>query len=229
MVTLNATNNDDGTATLTVTGSTGGNVVLYWSEFETGITVFALLQTVVGNASVVLPLLDGYYLFYAVDGTDVSPVVGTPVTGGGIAVLTEIRIAMAAVINGLGLGLAGGVVEQWRPNEINVTFPCVVLTHENTVPTRDQKFVGTTDIGYAVRVLICDRTDKYDGTNMPRYDLWRQRIGLAFDGQRLFGVRDVMICQVEDDVYSDNPDNAYEFMVSNLVIRAVARQPVGIP
>lgn len=228
MVTLTATNNGDGTVTVTVSGSSGGLVIINYGKFSLGLVVWELFTTQVGDGPVTIVLPDGFYLFYAVDGTDVSPVVSSPVTGTDIAVLTEVRISIAAVINSLGLGLLGGVQEQWAVHETNVMLPAVILTHANTTPTREQKFVGTTDVGYPNRVMICDRVEKYDSSNMPRYDLWRQKIGLAFDGQRLPGVRQVMICQVEDDNYSENVDNAYEFMVSQLVIRVFARHPVGV-
>lgn len=146
-----------------------------------------------------------------------------------MAILTDIRAAVKLRIEGLTftVPLLGGVLEEWTPDDSEMDFPCIILTHSNTSPTEEQTIVGTRDIGYPVRVMICDRVSQYDHSAMPDYDDWRFTIENAFANQRLPGVTQSLECTIEPDALVNPNLPQYERMVSEFVIRCKVRVPVN--
>lgn len=232
MATFTLTNNATTPTglTLTVSGSAGGvDWFAYLFRLSEGGEFVSTGQILFGTGDFTTSAFtqSGLHLAVIEDGNgSVEGAKTVTVTNGLDAVLTRIRAAVKARILLIGLeGLAGGVLEQWTPDDNNVDYPCVILTHENTSQANSQRVVGTSDIGHPVRVMICDRVSKYDHGEMPQYDMWRQQIWRAFDNQRLFGVAESLHCVIEPDLITDAQGVKYELMVSQLVIRVTTREP----
>lgn len=231
-LTLTVIDNFNGaTATATVTNTAGEVVNVYTSPF-TGypgsLPAWTLSGTRAGDGTLTLNLSPGYYWAYAMaDQMELSNLVYFQVSSSAEAWATLVRRAIRARILTLGLPIAD-VYEQWTPDESNVTFPCVMLTVENVMETREQVMSLRTDIGRPTRVMICDRQDKYDHARLPDYEMWRQKIERSFSEQQLFvaGVQTV-VCKIEYDAIVQPELPKYQFMVSEFVIRTITREPRG--
>lgn len=157
--------------------------------------------------------------------TGMSRLLGVVVTDGLGAIVSQIRTAVKAKIESLALPITA-VHEHWLPDFTEADFPCVILTHDAVGQSNQQIVVGTKDIGTQIRILICDRTSRYEHDRMPDYDVWRQRIWDAFDNKRLVGLAMGLPCEIVPDVYSQYMDpEVYTGMVSYLIVNVPTRQP----
>lgn len=108
------------------------------------------------------------------------------------------------------------------------SFPCVICSEQGVQET-DEQFLSTRDdVGYPVKVEICDRSGVRDHKRLGFYELTRQRIMDAFRNQQLMGVPESKINKIEPYVVVDPDADKYEFIVSGTVIRCVLRHGRGL-
>jgi hypothetical protein len=124
--------------------------------------------------------------------------------------------------------VAYNIYIQWTESEANIQFPAIVLALDGMPETDESRLNATFDIGYPVRVMILDRVGPTDQSKTSAHLLARMRIIRAFQGQQLAAVVQNWICRVEFDPVFRNDTAKFEFLVSELVVRAVCREPAGI-
>lgn len=217
--------------TVTVSGSGGGNITVYAMLAGDTATGFYQAGTRIGNGTVNIPVNPGYYFLYAKEGATLTLVLAVMATNGLGAVLTAIRAALKGIVDTIALTTPAGtpltVIAQWTPDDTNMQYPALVLTQHNTRPTREYKVVGTADKIYPTRMMLLDRVSRYDASMLPAYDLWRERITNRCDGIRLQGAGTVLITSIEEDLYTDQPMESYELMISQWVVNAKSRESIG--
>lgn len=227
MVTLIVTDNTDGTG-LTATIA-GGLITDVWTVYVTSLTPGVLTFTTygprTGNGAVPVPVPNGPYVAYALADTgSVTNHVFVSATNRLASTATRLRQYVADAIAALGLPFVA-IEQQWTPvDETNLSFPCVILTVENVQETWEGDMNLTDDIGYPVRVMICDKQDAYDHDTLPDYETWRQTIVDRFRNQQIpVGVN--VLCRVEWDAIINPNLPKLMFVVSEFVVRGIFREP----
>jgi hypothetical protein len=232
MATLTVTDDEDGTgATATVSGSAGAVNVVFVGKAtgELGALAYAEAGSRVGDGTVPLALEKGLWFAYLVSGWAFSGHVYFAVTDGADAVATRCRRSVADTIRLLPIPPAAHVYEHGIPEFSDVFFPNVILSIDG-VEEHFQNVLATLDyVGRPVKVQINDRCDVRELiTKLPTYEKWREMIGRCFVNQRLAGVLESHLCQIEPYVIVDPKLPQYEFMVSGLVVRATCRERRGV-
>lgn len=231
MATLTVVDNADGTgATATIAGSSGGANVVYVGRVVGTVGNMAVLTSAArtGDGAVTLALAKGLYFAWLVTDGALQAVYYFGATDGLNAVATRCRRAVCDTIRLLNIPPAARVYEQAYPDEVNVKYPCILVTVEGVGETADQGLSTRDDIGRPVRVGIADRWDRREHTKLPDWEYWRQCIDRCFREQQLAGVPESKICHIEPYVIIDPNMSQYEHMVSGLVVRAVCREPRGV-
>lgn len=144
----------------------------------------------------------------------------------------EVRNAIETLILGLGLtGPGGGAVpvyKQFEPDETNVRYPNVTLTNRGLSDRKRQSTSLMDLIGYGCRVLIMDRRDRFDHSQMALYDGWRDAIANELDGLPLPGLSfNSVKTEVEEIGHGDPQTQAYQHLVHGLVVTALVWRTRG--
>jgi hypothetical protein len=233
--TLTTTDNGDLTVTAALAGGGAGDAVdLYATRLDLSDAAGAwasgpaVTLDGTGAASAVLTLPSrGLWHFLAVaNGVPWGTAARVLVTDGGatpLAVLTQVRRAIKARIETLGLPFQLVAENIARDDEANLAYPCVILTSENVAESEDGGLNLTDDVGYPVRVTIADRIDAQDVVMMPSYEYWRETIQRAFRSHRLDSPFENLICRIEPDAIVDPVEPLFQKLVSEFTIRAVCR------
>lgn len=226
------TDNKDGTgATATITGSTGATNQVYISRVngQCGSLAFALAATRVGDGNVTfLPPQKGLWFGYVLSGGALTNLYYFSVTDGRDSVATRVRRAVVSTLQLLQYPFAQNVYEQIFPDESNLVFPCAVCTVDGVSETQQGPFSVLDNIGRPVKVMICDRSDRYDHGNLPNYELWRQAADRCFREQQLAGVPESIQCTIEPYTIIDPKLPEYQFAVTAFTVRALCREPRGV-
>lgn len=222
--------NADGTATATV--SALGIVIVYAAPAgEAGVVAWEPVGGRDGSGEVVIPLSPGYYAVYAAyaDGIPSAPAfVGVAPAGGTVSVYEECALAALDRIGQLSLPLDYSRVIQWAEEPANLAFPAMVLALDDVSESDESRLNATNDQGYPLRWMLLDRVGRLDQSKTRAHLLTRQRVVRAFQGQQLPSPRENWICRVEFDTVFRHDAAMYEFLVSELVIRCVCREPAGL-
>lgn len=233
MATLTVTDDEDGTgATATVALSDPlafNEVYVGRATGEAGAVAFTLGGDRIGGGAVPLALTKGLWWAYLLSEDVFSGQVYFAVTDGLDAVATRVMRSVADTIRLLPIPPAANVYEHGVPEFSNVVFPNFVCSIDG-VEEQYQNVLATLDyVGRPVKVQLNDRCDVRELIDRrPTYELWRQTVTRCFINQRLAGVAESHICQVEPYVIVDPKLPQYEFMVSGLVVRATCRERRGI-
>lgn len=222
--------NGDGTATATVAGSAGGLVAVQGARLtsSTGPLAWAVLDSRLGDGDVTFAATPGLYVGRGVEaGLESPPYYFAVTTGAGLSVATRVRNSITDRITALALPCSSRVFVQVDENELNLSFPCTVLSPVGLSESRRSVVAGLDDIGRPTRILILDRADRYDPRKLPDWELWRQTIERAFHNQRMPGVIESFKTEVDNEAIVTAELPKYQYMVSQLVIRAWCRERRG--
>lgn len=233
MPSLSVTDLQDGTgATATITGSSGGTVTVYAQQVTTTpltTPAFAPVGSRTGNGTVALSLAVGYWWVYALEGSSLSALAYASVTDSATALHERCLQAVLARLQGLTLaGLdPANVYDQTVPNDQLITLPAIILSIEGESETTPGTTTNKDDIGYPIRLWLCDRNDASTDEKRPRWLLWRQQIHRALRNQRLAGITEVMTVRVTPLTVIDPRIPALQYMVSGLRLTCLARETRG--
>ncbi len=232
-VSLIAVDNVDGSGiTATVAGAGGSDSlsVYFQPAAQRGRPDWALGGTRTGNGTVTLSVPAGYYWLHCVDavGPQISNIVYQLASDDTLAVHERLIMALKATIQSLTLVGNPPVIDQMFPNESVITLPCILLTVEDMQETQPGTLTGKDDIGYPVRVSICDRNDGMVSVNRAKYLLWRQQIFRAIRNTRLPAVAESAMVFVEPAPIVDKALPQYQFLVSSMVARCISREFRGV-
>lgn len=239
--TLTVVNNQDGTATFTVDGSTGGstNTIQYTTlQQPLGWTT---LTSVVGDGSVTASINPGFYWFVARSalGGDVntSMPAASAVTLADVSFLEQVLLAVVAKLqagadaNAFGTDLDStkiqriDVIDDSVIERLSCGVPCIIVTPGNT-ETMDEQTNASTDVVYPVYVGIYDAKQAVEDANNPTYFLWREAVRQLFHQKHLPGIgrsvtTTVQPLQILD--HKDSGENMFGF-ASNLQILCTVRE-----
>lgn len=232
------TDNQDGTATASITGSSVGssNVVRVQSAGQLGTSVWTVGGSRSGDGSIVVDVDPGFYWAQIVSSLNgqaaVSPVVYFRVTDGTPAVWQRCLSAVQARIQALlldGLDSANVVIAK-LPSDQWSTLPAIMISpvdRETLEPT-----AGTNvrdDVGYPVQITILAADNQEPLADLDRHLGWREQIQRAFRYQRLDAVGEIITTICEPRTVIDPTawleQNLY---LSAFVLRFVAREPRGV-
>jgi hypothetical protein len=183
----------------------------------------------VGDGTVSLSLEKGLWFAHLVSNSVFSGLIYFAVTNGLDAVAARVRRSVADTIRMLPYPFAQNVFEHGIPDPENVVFPCAILSVDGVQENYENALSTADDVGRPVKVQLADRCDKRELiTNLPTYELWREKVARCFVNQRLAGVNESHICRIEPYVIVDPNLPQYEYMVNALTVRAVCREPRGV-
>jgi hypothetical protein len=160
-----------------------------------------------------------------------------PATDNAVAVHERCLRAVLARVKGLcplaGTADSAGVparrqrLRPTAPQRQAVKLPAVLITLEGereqyrpTVNARD-------DLGYPLRVQVCDRNDGDYVRPRAKYLRWRQTLMRGLRYQRLAGVPEVYTCTPEPGLVVDPHLPSYQYFVSGFVLRCWSREVRG--
>jgi hypothetical protein len=227
-------------ASAVIAGSSGGANVVYAITADMIFTsLWVNVASLTGDGTVTLALNPGYYWAYVASNVStLSPLVYFPVTRSSDSQYNRIKLAVQAKIKTLSLPYlttpagslpAAQVYEEPVINLKTKVLPCVVVSEVGLGETLPGGTNVRDDVGYPVVVSIIDRCAPDYTTPMPTYRLWRERIHRGLRRQRLPGVQDVYDIQPQPGPISDWPKSEdYQYFVSALTFRFIAREPRGI-
>jgi hypothetical protein len=240
-LSLSWSDNQDATGGVATVAGTGGAAVTVYAQRAdaTGFSAasFNAAGSRTGDGAVPLTLGTGYYWLYAGTGGAPSNFLYAPATDNAVAVHERCLRAVLARVKGLcplaGTAdspaslPAGNVYDQLLPNDKLVKLPAVLITLEGereqyrpTVNARD-------DLGYPLRVQVCDRNDGDYVRPRAKYLRWRQTLMRGLRYQRLAGVPEVYTCTPEPGLVVDPHLPSYQYFVSGFVLRCWSREVRG--
>lgn len=141
------------------------------------------------------------------------------------AIATRVRAAIKDRILDLAIPEIGiRVYGQMMPDDTDVAYPCVMLTQDGLTDTEVVRTSGYRLSGKSTRVLIADRHDqRFDHSALPNYELIRQTLEIAFDGQPLVGVDECVRCRIEELPLVDPNIRGYQRVMSGFLVVAVCK------
>ncbi len=229
-LSLTVADNQDGSgATATVSGSSGGAVVVYY-QADPGRQLLAGGSRT-GDGTVALSIPPGYYLGIAqVNGGGISSIVRFVVTREALAVHEQCIQALKQKILLLDLkGFpAGRVYDQILPNDKLVDFPCIMLSIEGETEPEAGSLAELCDLQYPVRVWINTRADASTPANRAQYLMWRQQIFRALENQRLPGADQPEIIGVRMMPIIDVKLPAVALIVMGMTVTCISRFRGGV-
>lgn len=219
--TITATDQNDGTADVVISGSTSGSTNTVYTATWDGTTGALGTWTSGGNRSgdgtVSVSLGNGLYMVYVdsvVSGqSGTSNPVYLAMHDGTLSVLERITDAVESRIKSLSLSKVGSDPVRNIPNanvlNIKVTrkeginYPAIIITPPGKIIMPPK--AGTNkrdDVYYPILVQIADKDNREYKTNHSSYYLWQEKIAKAFRNQLLTGVDEVFLghCEYVDVV-----------------------------
>lgn len=196
--TLTITDNQNGTATLTVSGgnASASNLIRY-SRIE--IPGWDDITTITGNSFAVIavnPGLRWFSAFSSLSGESaVSPPTPAIITLNPLAVFEQCLQSIMTVLQGAASASKFGEITPDRivhqdkvdSEHLGVSVPAIVIT-----PGLNENEEGGTnasdDISYPIMIGIVDRKDTHEVANTPTYFYWREVVRQLFNNKRLPGV-----------------------------------------
>jgi hypothetical protein len=217
--------------------TTSGLTVQVWAAGTPGESFPVAESFLPPNQTVFLPLPAGPYFVTGIDPN--SGAMGTAffvrATDGRATPPTRSRAAVADRIRSLvlpvpaGLGRGWSVAELWNTSDVdNLEYPVVMLSVEGVSESDESTMSSVDDIGFPVRVTLCDRADQWDANSLPDYEAVRWLIDRAFRNQQIPGVPESVRCKIEYDPIGNPNLPKFEYTVSEFVIRHVLRLYRGI-
>lgn len=200
--TLTAVNNEDGTATFTVSGSTAG------STNEIRITTmqqplaWVLLGSRVGDGVVNVTLNPGFFwcaAFSSLAGdANVSLPIGAIFTQSATAIFEQIIVAVIAKLQAAADAGSFGDLDNTRIQRINVIndlwterlscgLPCIIVT-PGSLESLSGETNASTDIIYPVYIAVYDAKQDIEESNDSEYFHWREHIRQLFHDKHLVGL-----------------------------------------
>lgn len=176
----------------------------------------------------------GFYFVQAVDEfvNQTSPLFYVQVSNAIDAPDAEATKAREAVKNRIQLltleGIGPNVYIQLTPTQVNVKFPCVIVTPWALSEDNPTNLSGLDDWGHPNWVWICDRKPPTLHKELARIERWRQAIRRAFHNQQLRDPSSCVRCVVETADIVDPRLPQYQFVVSQMVVRVYTREPRGL-
>lgn len=216
--------------TATVSGSSGGANSVYVQAVtgQVGSGAWVLGGTRTGDGTVPLSLSRGYYFAYCLTApATLSGLAYVAVTDGADAVPARCFAAVKATLQLLDLPFTARVYDHQFDGDLNVTYPCTVLTTEDTRETDEAALNGRDDIGHRVRVLVKDVVAKFDQAKKNTFLAWRQAVTRAFINQRLPGVIESVRNKVEFGP-PIVPAGGKPQVVLELVVNCITREVRGL-
>lgn len=230
-ISLAITDNADGTATATISGSAGGTVTVYSQAHsgELGTGTWTSRGSRTGNGTISITLAAGYYWWKAVESSDVAPLVYQNLTDGTEAVWYRCLTGVQAVIQGLSLtGISSGQVYVRKvPWDRDITKPGIIVCPVKE--TSDPK-AGTNerdDIGYGVHVVLIRASNQDAEVNLALHLKQREQISRALRHQPLAGVSEIYTVFIEPGPVIDPVSFAQQYDVQALVARCISREVRG--
>jgi len=241
-----AVDNGDGTATVTISGSSAGafnaaSTMQISNDFSTSSWTDQASRT--GDGTIDMTLAAGYYWVRVVSSLGGQSAVGNSVylrvTDGTPALLQQILEAVQSRIRGLALaGISSeNVIVRDVPTDRNIqTKPCVVIAPYRAEQMPPSAGTNASDeVGYPIVVAIVDHKtgtrsgeSAYEPDSSARFK-WRQDIVRAFRHQRLANVADVYGIRIEPlDIVDAGAWFQRNVHFSGLILRAFTREPRGI-
>lgn len=198
---------------------------------ELGELQWATLDQRVGDGEIEGTVTPGHYLwvcFSALAGeTVLSSVVFQPITSGDESLHEQILQAVEARATLALSGTEYAVQRMKIPFDGNVSLPgCIVTTFEETESGLGGT-TGTDDISRPV-ILALVSTDAHDDDTESSLHMARQLIRRAFQSQRLPGVSEVMVCEIDPSPVLLLIEGKTEYQQSQYVLRFQCREPRGI-
>jgi hypothetical protein len=233
--TLAVTNNDDGTATATLTDGTAlaTNTVYRaaWTGAAGGLTWVSFgSRTGPGTVGPTAVSVGNY--FWKCD-TDLagenatSNLVYRRITDGTNSVYYSVLEAVQSEIEGLGLDNIAAVYLRKLPSDHNVTLPNVQVTLPVSVESVPSWTNATDDTGWPVQVTLV-KASNGSLTLDDEILQWRESIVNHFIHQRLAGISTSLNCEVEYmAVVDETMFEAENLDISSLILRFLTRRTRG--
>lgn len=238
--TITVTNNDDGTATVSVAGSTSGSTnTLYYLRVTDEDEAWTTGSNRTSDGTISATVNNGHYWWRVQSSlagdTTTSNLIYRAITDGTDPLYDRILEAVAVRIRSLSLDGITAVYTRSFIDEKNVSYPCVICSVDGVSESDVSVVNARDDLQYPIRVQVVDRTSAdrmNDSANRRRYLRWRQSIARAFRAQRLAGAdagsESVWNCTVQYGQVVDPNQGSYDYAVANLVLLFTSREPRGI-
>lgn len=233
--TLTVTDNADETATFTFTADVGTENLLYYqliSNTFPGNGWELLFDVGGGGGTTILAVDKGHYFFYLKStlGSDsaISNVVQQNVTDGSDSVRKRCTDAIVATLQLLDLDGITGVFYRDRVGDATTSYPCIVVTWQDTP---DMYLQGTNirdEKGLPIQVTF--QTSSGLGPASPvseKISQWRDDAEACFSGQRLSGVNESIMCEIEPLSILPGTEEQYQKVISGFTVRAYIRKLRG--
>jgi hypothetical protein len=217
--TLTVTDNQNGTATLTVAdGDPSASNLIRCAQIELDEPVWLDITTVSGNDSVTVPVqlgLKWFAVFSSLSGESVaSPPLSAIITPSPIAVFEQCIQSIQTVLQGaaaasrLGEITPDRIVRQDKVDSehLGCSLPAIIIT-----PGLNESEEGGTnasdDFSYPVMVAVVDRKDDQETANTPTYFYWREVVRQLFHNRRLPGVNPSFKSVVNFEIALDHKED----------------------
>jgi len=232
--TLAVIDNEDGTATATVGGSTSGTNTLYVARWRAGLigVAWASAGTRTGDGTITATLSPGLYWGYVANAGGSARVVGFRVTDGESPLYQQILDAVADKVGALSLsGLVSSEVFvrklPWNKNSVE---PGIHITP--TRETIEQVVTSHDDFGYGVQVTIVQPSNQNLTKNLETELDWRRSLIQAFQPTHvqlpLPGVGEVFDVRVEPGPVIDPSTFLLQHDVQAVLLRFFTREVRGL-
>jgi ribosomal protein L30/L7E len=215
-----------------VSGSGGGAVVWHWQTVDGNVRTWETTAGGTGDGTTFIPTsIPGLYWAYAQTTSGPSVPLRVQVTTGRSAVATRCRDSIVATLKLLNLlEIGDNVFAQQTPDETETygAYPCISVNVGGLSESNESGLDGLDYVVYPARVMVIDRAQPTDHSQLPKYEMWREKIGRAFRTAHLPDVPENAYVRLDFNVIIDPELPAYQHMVTGLVVRCVCREPRGI-
>lgn len=238
---LSVVNNQDGTGTFTVTGSTPGVTNDIRLTTLQAPYAWTTLTNFVGDGSDTVAVNPGFYWFTVTSSAPSESSIGLPVaaciTAADVSILEQVMLAVVAKLKaGADANAFGSDIDNTKIQRIDVIdeslierltcgLPCIIVTAGNT-ETLEEETNASTDLVYPVYVGIYDAKMSSEDANNPLYFLWREAVRQLFHVKHLPGIARSVTTRVQPLQILDHKDsgeNMFGFS-SNLQILCTVRE-----
>lgn len=218
--TLTVTDNQNGTATLTVAGGdpSASNLIRY-SRIE--VPGWDDITTISGNASTTVAVNAGLRWFSCFSSLAGESAVSAPfpsiITLSPTAIFEQCMQSILTVLQGAAVANKFGEITSDRivrqdkvdSEHLGCSVPAIIIT-----PGLNENEEGGTnasdDISYPIMIAVVDRKDEHEAANTPTYFYWREVVRQLFNNKRLPGVptsfRNIVNFEIALDHKEDDED-----------------------
>lgn len=238
MSVLSVANNNDGTVTITISGSNGAEVHYVYRTLFDGLTPSktpVLVTSGTGDLTITTALAVGHYQFSLM-----SNLGGVYTIAEGVyqscsdasveSVYMRILNSAATIVTALGLtGTPGTPVVQrlWMPRHAEGDLPKVLISPAGSESDLSA-LMQSDDIEYPVIIVTVCQQNQDASKNMTAVLKWRGQIARAFRNKRMPGIPESYNVAVSYDVTADLGAFRENLLFSALMLRVKCRETRGM-